>query len=230
MVFYILASPIGNLKDISINFLETVSKINYLVSEDTRQTAKLLQLLQQDYPNYSLWPKHLLRSDQYSEHQVTEQILNLLKNESVGLLTDAGMPAVSDPGAFLIKTVKDEGFALEILPGPSALTAAMSLCGYEACFTWFVGFWPKKSQSLLKSINKVIETNQKSSLNLVFFESPLRIHKTCHLLASKFPQAQFFIGRELTKKFQTLIWFQAKDIDKQVFKPKGEYSVVINLK
>ena len=159
MTFYILASPIGNLKDISINFLETVSKINYLATEDTRKTAKLLQLLQQNHPNYVLWPKHLLRSDKHTEHQVSEQILNLLKNESVGLLTDAGMPAVSDPGAFLIKTVKDEGFAIEILPGASALTAAMSLCGYEAEFTWFVGFWPKKSQNLIKLVDKIFQTN-----------------------------------------------------------------------
>jgi len=230
MDFYLIATPIGNLKDVSLRFLTTVSQLNYLVVEDTRQTAKLLQLLKAQFLQYQLWPKQLIRCDQHTERQIVDQVFSLLqKKQAVGLLTDAGMPNIADPGSYLVKQLSQQGVNIELLPGPSALTAAMSLCGFEAQMTLFIGFWPKKVKSILKTIEALYSSKQCKSLNLVFFESPLRVHKTCQLLAQTYNQAQFFLGRELTKKFQTLTWFKASEFDKQQIKPKGEYTVVVHL-
>lgn len=230
MNFYLIATPIGNLQDVSLRFLTTVSELNYLLVEDTRQAAKLLQLLQVQFPQYQLWPKKLMRCDQHTERQVVDQVWSLLqKQQALGLLTDAGMPNIADPGSYLIKHLWQQGVNIELLPGPSALTAAMSLCGFEAQMTLFIGFWPKKAKSILNTLDVLYKSKTSKTINLIFFESPLRVQKTCQLLVQTFPQAQFFLGRELTKKFQTLTWFKASEFDKQQIKPKGEYTVVVHL-
>lgn len=229
MDFFLIATPIGNLEDISIRSLKTISQLRFLAVEDTRQTAKLLQLLQVRFPQYRLWPKQLLRCDRYTERLLADRILALLKGkQSVGLLTDAGMPSVADPGNYLVRLLQKNGVNLQLLPGPSALTAALSLCGFEAEITLFIGFWPKKPNSILKTLRLIKSNRSGRDLNLVFFESPLRIHKTCQQLGQIFPKARFFLARELTKKFQTLYWFTALDLANQALEPKGEYTAVIN--
>ena len=231
MKFYLLSSPIGHLDDVSLNFLQTVSGLNYLAVEDSRVSAKLLQLLQAKFPKYRLWPKELISVAKEKERRKSAQILDLLsQGTSVGYLSDAGTPAIADPGAYLVDQVRRSHYQIEAIPGPSALTLALSLCGFEADLTLFLGFFPKKPARTIALLKNLSVNNLAKSVNLVFFDSPLRIRKTTQLLFTHFPQAGLFLGRELTKKFEELLWFQKNSFNPEVLKTKGEYTAVFNLR
>jgi len=231
MKLYVIGTPIGRLDDISFHFLETVAGLGVLAVEDTRSAAQLLQLLQAKYPGYSLWPKKLLSYYREKERSTSSEVLELLKQgECVGLLSEAGMPGVSDPGAYLVKAVREAGLKVDLVAGPSAPTIALSLCGFESGLTLFVGFLPKSSSKLTNLLHSALESGYSKSLNLIFFESPYRITKTVANIFKVFPQAQLFLGRELTKKFQELLWLDETNFQKIVLSAKGEYTGVLNLK
>jgi len=231
MKLFVIGTPLGRLDDVSNHFLEMVSQLEVLAVEDTRRAAQLLQLLQSKYPDLSLWPKKLMSYYREKERSASPEVLNILRQgQNVGLLSDAGMPGISDPGAYLVKAVREAGFKIEVVAGPSAPTIALSLCGFESALTVFVGFLPKSTSKLSKMINSLLESGYSKSLNLVFFESPYRITKTVAQLFKTFPQSQLFLGRELTKKFQELIWLDQSNFGKIVLSSKGEYTGVLNLK
>lgn len=231
MTLTLIGTPLGNLNDISISFLKTVSQLEILAVEDTRSSAKLLQALQIRFPAYRLWPKKLISFYREKERSATETIVSCLREgNNVGLMSEAGMPGVSDPGSYLVSRVRSENLTIDVVPGPSALTTVLSLSGFEANLAIFLGFFPKaahKTMSLMESVMKLPDTK---SVNWVFFESPFRIQKTGKLLFEHFPQGHLFLGRELTKRHQELLWLESASFTSQTLIAKGEYSGVFHLK
>jgi len=231
MTLYILGSPIGNLNDVSYRYLEVLSKLKYLVVEDTNKARKLLQLLQKRYPDQKLDNKELIAYYREVESKRITQILNLLKEgRLVGLLSEAGMPGISDPGNLLVDSVQRYGFSIEPVPGPSALTTALSLSGFSGKYCLFLGFIPKTQKDKRKLFQQIDHHNLAQSLNVVFFESPKRIRESVSICQDLWPKARLFLGNDLTKKNQSLVWSRLDKINLEQIKEKGEYTGVLYLK
>lgn len=231
MIFYILGTPIGNIADISFRFLETITKLEYLIVEDTRKTLSLLKALTEKHPEYDFNNKSLISYYKGNESKKITKIMNLLQEgHSLGLLSDAGMPGISDPGAEIIASIRRANYSIKVIPGPSALTTALSLSGFQAKQTLFVGFLAKKTKDKQKLFKKIINNPLSSSLSLVFFESPKRIRETISLVKENFPLTRLFLGRDLTKQTEQLIWAKTKEINPKDLVEKGEYTGVLFIK
>jgi len=212
---YIIATPIGNLGDISIRALEILKEVDLILCEDTRVTKKLLTRYEISKPTVS-----------YHQHSKLTKLRYILeeldKEKSIALVSDAGTPTISDPGARLVAYLSKELPDLKIIPipGPSALTTALSISGFSANKFIFLGFPPnkKKRKKFFQELNDLKQT-------IVFYESPHRILKTLNELIDC--QREVVVCRELTKKFETIYRGKIKEIIEQV-KPKGEFVVVID--
>ncbi len=192
-ILSVVATPIGNLEDITLRALRILKEASVVACEDTRVTGQLMK-------HYDI-EKSFLAVHQHSTDKVLDQICERIRaGERVAYVSDAGTPGVNDPGGKLVAHVLEAGCAVEVIPGPSALTAAMSVCGFPMERFRYVGFIPHKNgkQSLLRAI---AEDPQPS----LFFESTHRIIKTLEQLKLSYGEERMiFVGRELTKKFETL--------------------------
>jgi len=188
---YLVATPIGNLEDITLRALRTLRECDVIAAEDTRRTGQLL--------NYFGISKPLLSYFRFNEAKRSEEILQrLARGEKVGLVTDAGTPGISDPGERVVKAAVAAGFRVEPVPGPCALIAALTTSGLPADEFHFIGFLPVKSgqrRRKLEALRNVPGT-------LAFYESPYRIEKFLGELTELFPTATVVLARELTKKFE----------------------------
>ena len=216
---YIIATPIGNLEDLSFRALRILKEVDVVLAEDTRVTRKLLGHYKIKSSLFS-WHQHSKKSDWKRVQDF------LFKEKDIALVTDAGSPGVSDPGGKLIELVLKEFPNTEIIPipGPSSLTTLISVAGIPLDKFMFLGFLPhKKGRQTL--INKIKE----AKLPMIFFESVHRIIKTLEQL--KDCDKQLIIGRELTKQFETIYRGTALEIldilqkDKQQI--KGEFVVIV---
>jgi len=187
---YIVATSIGNLDDVTFRALKILKEVDYIIAEDTRVTAKLLQ-------HYDIKVDTLIYN-QHSSFDKKEKILNLLlQGKNIALVTDAGTPGVSDPGNELIDFLtQHSGIRVVPIPGSSSVTAALSVCGFNTSNFLFIGFWPKKKAK--KLINKL----EKLEMPVVFFESPYRIIKTLELIKANLGEKRIFVGQELTKLYE----------------------------
>ncbi|MFH0815012.1 MAG: 16S rRNA (cytidine(1402)-2'-O)-methyltransferase [Candidatus Falkowbacteria bacterium] len=210
-MLYIVATPIGNLKDITLRAVEVLKSVDIVFCEDTRQTKKLLDHYQIDKKMISL-----------HQHSSDEKIAGLLRQfENIAYVTDAGTPGISDPGNRLVEIAIQLNVAICPIPGPSAAIAALSVAGFATDKFLFLGFLPKKGQQ------KVFEKIKNSDCAVCFYESPHRILKTLGALEKVLePTRQMVICRELTKKFETIYRGTAEELLKQV-KPKGEFVIII---
>ena len=219
MKLYIIATPIGNLQDISARALETLRSVDFILCEDTRHTQKLLSF-------YNISNK-LVSYHQHSNQRKTNYILSLLIEENdIALVSDAGTPGISDPGNKLISLAIEKINELEVIPipGPCALITALSISGFPTDKFTFYGFIPQK-KGRRKILGKIID----SSLTSVFYESGHRIQKTLNILLELNLKKRIVICRELTKKFETIYRGTAEDLlplmkDKAL---KGEFTIVI---
>ena len=214
-MLYIIATPIGNLKDISQRAIETLKEVDLILCEDTRVTKKLLI-------RYDIF-KPTISYHQHSNLTKNKYILEQLKQEKeIALVSDAGTPTISDPGAKLIEYLIKELPDLKIIPipGPSALITALSISGFSADKFIFLGFPPikKKRNKFFKELKDLKQVS-------VFYESPHRILKTLNELIDF--DRQIVVCRELTKKFETVYRGNINEIIEQV-KVKGEFVIVIN--
>jgi len=183
----IVATPIGNLEDITLRALRTLKEADVIYAEDTRVTAKLLA-------RYEI-KKSVFRLDAAKEAQKAQEIITRLENdEKVALVSDAGTPGISDPGARLVAICRQAGFQAITIPGPSALTAALSIAGLEGDEFTFMGFLPHKKgrQTALKRIKEM-------EIPVVLYESPHRIVKLMGELDASMPERQVTLAREITK-------------------------------
>jgi 16S rRNA (cytidine1402-2'-O)-methyltransferase len=191
---YVVATPIGNLRDITLRALDILAKADCVAAEDTRNTGILLK---HHGINAKLFSLH-----RHNERERAQQLIaRLAAGESVALVSDAGTPGVSDPGAVVVNEVRRAGYAVVPIPGASALTAALSASGMDGLPFCFHGFLPTKS-----SARKTYLDQLKSHVGtLIFYEAPHRIIETVADLASTLgPERDIVIARELTKLFETL--------------------------
>ncbi len=221
---YIVATPIGNLKDITLRAIEALKEADLIICEDTRQTVKLL--------NHYKISKPLISYFQHSKISKTAYILSQLKQgKKLALVTDAGTPGISDPGNKLIEVIIKELPSVNItpLPGASALASALSISGFPADKFIFMGFPPAK-----KGREKFFKKIAEAEYTVVFYESIHRILKTLNQLESVLPDAEMVVCRELTKKFETIYRGGIDEIIAQLNSDKnnlkGEFVVVINSK
>jgi 16S rRNA (cytidine1402-2'-O)-methyltransferase len=222
---YIVATPIGNLEDITFRAIRILGEVDLILCEDTRMTAKLLA-------KYAI-KKSLKRFDAHSSESGREAIIGLLREgKSVALVTDAGTPGISDPASLLVEEVKRElGQEVGVvpIPGASAVTTALSASGIPASDFLFLGFLPHKKgrQTLMKEIAA-------SERAVVFYESPHRILKCLGELDTVVPERKITIARELTKIYEEYISGTPKEVEKKLTdrpeKQRGEFVVIVSPK
>ena len=215
---YLVATPIGNLEDITLRALRTLTECDLVAAEDTRRTGQLLK-------HFGI-SKPLVSYFQFNEAKRSEQLLERLRRgEKVALVTDAGSPGISDPGERVVKAAIAAGFRVESVPGPSALIAALTASGLPTDEFHFVGFLPHKSgqrQNKLKQLAAVPGT-------LVLYESPYRVQRLLAELVEAFPEREVVLARELTKKFEEFIRGKPAELLKQLETRsiKGEFVVML---
>ena len=218
-VLYIVATPIGNLGDITFRAIETLKNVDIIAAEDTRRTIKLLNYYEINTPMLSYHHHNRILSG--------EKILSLLaEGKNIALVTDAGMPCISDPGYELVRDTRAAGFKVECIPGASASVTAMALSGFDSTYFVFEGFLPKDTKSTKQRL-KLIESETRP---IILYETPHRIEKTMEKLAMVAGSRKICIANELTKIHEkVLIDSPEKIIDfLQKNPPKGEYVIIID--
>ena len=191
---YICGTPIGNLEDVSIRLLKTLRRVDLIACEDTRHTLKLLN-------RYKI--KKPLRS--YHEHSSDERedylLEELMNGKNIALVSDAGMPGISDPGPELVKKAIAAGLPIEVIPGPTAFTAALAISGLDSSIFIFYGFLPRR-RNLRRNL---LEALKMESRTVIFYEAPHRLLASLTDIKELFGEAQpLTIGRELTKQYQEM--------------------------
>ena len=217
---YIVATPIGNLADVTLRALETLKEVDVVIAEDTRVTKKLLSRYEIEKP--------LVSYHQQSKENVQEKIFQLLSEEKdLALVTDAGTPGISDPGneliAFLLE--KDSEIKIVPIPGPSAITTLASVAGIPMDKFLFLGYPPHK-----RGRNKFFEEVVQSKHSVVFCESPHRILKSLQELQNIDNTLSLIVGRELTKQFETIYRGTTENVLQQLQQEKiqGEFVVLVD--
>jgi len=191
---YLVATPIGNLEDITLRALRVLRECDVVAAEDTRRSGQLLK-------HFGI-SKPLLSYFQFNEAKRSEEILERLKlGEKVALVTDAGSPGISDPGERVVKAALGAGLRVEAVPGPCALVAAVTASGLPADEFHFIGFLPHKSGQRRKQLESLLGFTG----TLVLYESPYRVEKLLGELAEVFPDREVVLARELTKKFEEFL-------------------------
>lgn len=219
-ILYLVATPIGNLKDITLRALEVLGTVDIILAEDTRRTSKLISAYNIEKPLESF--------HEHNEEQKIPTILtNLKAGKKIALVSDAGTPTLSDPGFKLVREVIREGLKVESIPGASAILTALTSSGLPTDQFLFVGYLPKKAskqKEILDLINLVLE---KRGTTVIFFESPFRVRKTLGTLAQRFPEKTVVVARELTKLHEEFIRGKAKEVSAQDFPAKGEFTILL---
>lgn len=188
---YVVATPIGNLDDITLRAIETLKQVDVIAAEDTRNTSVLLE-------KYNISTK-LISYHKFSESSRIELFLNYLnEGKSIALVSDAGTPLISDPGAILVEAVLNAGYKVIPIVGASAIIGLLSAIPRNSEDFKFVGFLPRVKNQILDIVSK------NKNENLVFYESPNRLIETLNIIAIEFPNKKIAIGRELTKKFEEI--------------------------
>jgi len=215
---YLVATPLGNLEDITLRALRTLKECDVVAAEDTRRTGLLLKHFEISKP--------LLSYFQFNEAKRSEEILQrLARGEKVALVTDAGSPGISDPGERVVRAAIAAGFRVESVPGPCALIAALTASGLPTDEFHFIGFLPHKSGQR----RKVLEQLQQSAGTLIIYESPYRVEKLLGELQDLYPNRHVVLARELTKKFEEYLRGTPAEL-RQLFKQRairGEFVVLI---
>lgn len=217
---FVVATPIGNLKDVTFRAVEILKSVDLIACEDTRITKRLLERYQIDTQTIS-----------YHQHskigKINFLISKLKEGRNIALVSDAGTPGISDPGGLLVQAATDEGVPVEVVPGPSAVIAALSISGMPTDRFLFLGFLPHKKgrQTLLKEI---IDSKQ----TVVLYESVHRILKLLKEFTDLKLEREIIVLRELTKKFETIYRGLPTEVNRELINDevKGEFVVIVSAK
>ncbi len=215
---YLIATPIGNLGDISFRAVEILKKSDLILCEDTRISTKLLERFEIN--------SKLLSNHKFNEKKNIPRVINNLKNNQiVSLISDAGTPGISDPGAILVRECVKEKINIIPLPGASAVSTAVSVSGFSEKY-YFYGFFPEK----LKNIQNDLKLLSNLNSSIVFFISPKKFNKTIQIIKNNFLDREILICREMTKFYEEYLRFKVKDLEKFSENIKGELTIVISEK
>lgn len=220
-VLYVVATPIGNLEDMTLRAIRVFKEVDYILCEDTRVTGKLLK-------HYDISTK-MKRYDAHSTTKIQEEVCaDLEEGKQIALCSDAGTPGVSDPGVHLVDQILTKKLSAKIVavPGPSSVTSAFSIAGIAGNQFSFLGFIPQKKgrQTFFNDLNA-------SSVPVIFFESMHRIIKTLETLKERCPSKKVAIARELTKFFEEIVRGNPEEIlayfTEHTDHQKGEFVVIV---
>ena len=218
-MLYIVGTPIGNLSDITLRALEVLKSVDVIAAEDTRHSGMLLKHFEIKKP--------LVSYHEHNEAMRTAQLIERIgAGENVGLITDAGMPGLSDPGARLIRECIKRELPFTIIPGPSSILTALVGSGFSTDRFFFGGFLPVKSGQRQRGLRAAAERDETT----VFFESPYRLTKTLSACIDILPDRQLCVARELTKKFEEFRRGIASDLlaHYEAHPPKGEIVLMVS--
>lgn len=214
---YIVGTPIGNLEDVTMRALRVLREVDLIAAEDTRRTARLLQHYSIATPTTSL--------HEHNEQGKSPRLVERLRQgESIALVSDAGMPLVSDPGATLVRAAREAGLAVEVIPGPSAVTAVLAGAGLSGPFG-FLGFPPTSGRARREWMAMLGQTT--TIQHAIFFESPHRVLRTLGDIRRLLGERQICVGRELTKAHQELVEQPISGFLEGAKEPRGEYVLVL---
>ncbi len=216
---YLVATPIGNLEDITLRALRTLKECDLVAAEDTRRTGQLLK-------HYGI-SKPLLSYFRFNEAKRCQEIIERLRRgEKIALVTDAGSPGISDPGQRVVRETVAAGFRVEPVPGPSALVAALTASGLPTDEFHFIGFLPHKSGQRRKQLEKF----KGFEGTLALYESPYRVEKLLAELRELYPSHRVVLARELTKKFEEFLRGTPAELLEALKKRslKGEFVVMLS--
>ena len=215
---YIVGTPIGNLEDITLRALRILEEVDMIAAEDTRHTVKLL--------NHFEIKKHLLAYHQHNEQSGSEKLLEFLtEGKNIALVSDAGMPIISDPGSVIVSRCNEAGIPVEVVPGPNAGLCALVLSGIDARAFTFMGFLGKQNKEIREGLEKIAVSEN----TVILYETPHRLVKTLEAMVQVIPDRKMSISREITKQYEEtrmgtvqehLDWYSENP-------PKGEFVLVI---
>ena len=215
---YIIPTPIGNLGDITYRAIEILKKSDFILCEDTRISRKLMEKFE---VKSKLLPNH-----KFNEKKNLSLIMNHLRNDKIiSLISDAGTPGISDPGAILVRECVEEKINIFPLPGPSAVSAAVSISGFSERY-FFYGFFPSK----LKDIKNDLKFLTQLDSSIVFFISPKKINKAIPFIKNNFSERDILICREMTKFYEEYLRYKVDDLKLFNENLKGELTIVISEK
>ena len=213
---YLVSTPIGNLKDITLRAIEILQQSEYILCEDTRISKKL-------FDKYKIKSK-LISNHKFNEKKNLSKIIEILKSGSIiSLVSDAGTPSISDPGKIITKECIKNNIEVIPLPGPSAVSSAVSISGFSEKF-FFYGFFPEKKKNLLEDLEILSKLNS----SIVFFISPKKINKIIPFIKKKFIGRQILICREMSKFYEEFIRYEINDLEPFRDNLKGELTIVIS--
>lgn len=220
-MLYIIPTPIGNLKDITLRALEVLQSVDEIICEDSRRTSLLLS-------HYQI-KKPLIVVNDFNEHKSEFQILQKLKEgKNLALVSDAGTPLVSDPGFKIVRSAIEQGLEVDSLPGPSSVPTALTLSGFPPDKFMFIGYLPekegrRKTQLLnLKEISNLIPTT------FIIFVAPHKLLKTLQEIKTELEDPKIVLAKELTKIHQEIKSGKVSEILEELKTPKGEFILMLN--
>jgi 16S rRNA (cytidine1402-2'-O)-methyltransferase len=216
-VLHVVATPIGNLGDITLRAVEVLRAADEIVAEDTRRTRALLTHL-------GISGKPLSKLDaNATPDDVARVVERLRQGRSIALVTDAGMPTLSDPGSELVRQARKAGAGVTPIPGPSAVTAAAAASGLvDGAFT-FLGFLPRRGAKRARAIDRICSSTEP----VVLFESPQRVAETLSELAERIPERSVFVAREMTKLHEELFSAPLGELAREPREWRGEVTLVV---
>ena len=215
---YVVSTPIGNMGDITFRAIEILKKSEYILCEDTRISKNLLK-------KYEIKSK-LISNHKFNESKNTKKIIEILKlNKIVSIISDAGTPGISDPGAIIVNECIKNNIDIYPIPGPSAVSSAVSISGFSEKY-FFYGFFPERNKDLFKDL----ETLSNLDCSIVFFISPNKINKAIEPLKKYFSGRKILICREMTKFYEEYIRSDINNLEPFESDPKGEVTIVISEK
>lgn len=222
-MLYIISTPIGNLKDITLRAQETLQSVDAIICEDTRRASILLNHFSIKKPLYIL--------NDFNENQkYPEYITRLSSGSKLALISDAGTPLISDPGYKLVRACLEKGIPVDVIPGASAITTALPISGLPPDKFFFLGFLPEKSGQRVELLKRIITINDLLKTTFIVFVSPYKLITTLDDMLSVFGDIEIVLAKELTKIHQ--------QVDKKIIsqflehfkkaKPKGEFVLLFN--
>ena len=213
---YIVSTPIGNLSDITLRAIDVLKKSEYIFCEDTRTSKKLLD-------KYKIKSK-LISNHKFNEKKNINKIIEILKSEKiVSVISDAGTPAISDPGKIIINECVKKKINIYPIPGASAVSSAISISGFSEKY-FFYGFFPQKKKDLLNDLKSLSNVDG----SIIFFVSPNKINDSIEPIKTFFSGRKILICREMTKFFEEYIRIEVDDLEPFKKTPKGELTLVIS--